>query len=447
MFDLFGQNKVSEAEVCSIARAFWEELSPHLLPNASVASADLLTRATRLSKTGHENRFADSLKEYGLSANIDLSYTDVGLKELHPILSITDTIRCLNKAGKLDILLQGNREEQFQAFWSKWRLLHPAHPVFQHHEGRLGHCVPTSIHCDEGTTLKRKSLMVVQLQGTMGRGTRKRKSSEQVPGCNMIGHSFTTRILFSVMLGRVYGGKKKNVPLLNLIQHLANELSKTFHDGIKLDNNKLGMIYLVPICMKGDWPALAKVGQLDRHFGRLVTTHGKPGKGICHLCCADQAGHENWHDLTYENMLAMHRNSRPPWIAEPALVKAIPLKESDKAEFFRFDIFHTLHKGLMGDIAANGIVSWTYFSNQHVSMICTMQSCFKPTYIPTKHSLKVCCYEHELFGPLSFEDFCMVCFDELKKFCSKESKSLHMTQLSRTMLGFGKSTDYPTANL
>ena len=51
------------------------------------------------------------------------------------------------------------------------------------------------------------------------------------------------------------------------------------------------------------------------------------------------------------------------------------------------------------------------------------------------------------FGDLSFEDFCATCFSELKEFCAKESKTLHMTQLSRPLLGFGRSSDYPTAIL
>ncbi|CAL1129744.1 unnamed protein product [Cladocopium goreaui] len=309
--------------------------------------------ASRLSRTGHENRFVNSLSDYGLAAEIPLSFVDVGLKETHPILSIKDTIQCLDDAGKLDILFQGN-------------------------------------------------------------GTRKRKSTEDVPGCNMIGNSIVTRILWSVMLARVYGGKRKNKPLLKMISHLSMELSEAFHQGIQLKQHHLGRIYLVPISMKGDWPALAKIGSLTRHFGRLVTSGKSVGKGICHLCQADRPGFENWHNLTYDNMVKMHDNAPFPWTEEPSLVAAIPLNDCDKAAFFRFDIFHALHKGFMGDIAANATV---------------------------------CLYDQAVFGDLSFENFCEVCFAEFKTFCAKESKTLHMSGLSRTLLGFGTSSDYPTAKL
>jgi hypothetical protein len=53
---------------------------------------------------------------------------------------------------------------------------------------------------------------------------------------------------------------------------------------------------------------------------------------------------------------------------------------------------------------------------------------------------QVCCYDHEFFGGLSFEDFCSTCFSELKQFCTTQSKTLHMTQLSRALLGFGRSS-------
>ena len=315
--------------------------------------------ASRLSRTGHENRFVNSLSDYGLAAEIPLSFVDVGLKETHPILSIKDTIQCLDDAGKLDILFQGNGEAQFKGFWLNWERLQPQHPIFVAHRGREGHCIPISIHCDEGTSLKKQQIMIVQLQGTMGKGTRKRKSTEDVPGCNMIGNSIVTRILWSVMLARVYGGKRKNKPLLKMISHLSMELSEAFHQGIQLKQHHLGRIYLVPISMKGDWPALAKIGSLTRHFGRLVTSGKSVGKGICHLCQADRPGFENWHNLTYDNMVKMHDNAPFPWTEEPSLVAAIPLNDCDKAAFFRFDIFHALHKGFMGDIAANATVSWT----------------------------------------------------------------------------------------
>ena len=299
-----------------------------------------------------------SFVDYGLSAGIPISYVDVGLKETHPVLSIQDIVQTLDKNDKLDILLQGNGPVQYEAFWNKWRELQPKHPIFHSdfHKGLEGSCVPIMVHCDEGTTLKKKSIMVVQVQPFLGRGTRKRKSSSEEFGCNMIGHSMTNRILWSVMLARAYSGKKlKNKPLKKLISQLSVQLSNAFHTGIEVANGEK-TLFLVPICLKGDWPARAKVGGLSRHFGRQVTADSSKGEGICHLCQADRPGFENWHDLSPENMERMHDKCPLPWAVEPDLVAAIPLPNEYKPEWFRIDIFHTLHKGFMGDMAANAIV-------------------------------------------------------------------------------------------
>ena len=116
----------------------------------------------------------------------------------------------------------------------------------------------------------------------MGKGTRKRKSTQDEPGCNLLGSSVTNRVLWSVMLSRVYSGKKLgNKPFLKLIDHLATQLSGAFYNGFDLARESK-KIYMVPIAMKGDWPALAKVGTLLRHFGRQVKSGNGGGHGICH---------------------------------------------------------------------------------------------------------------------------------------------------------------------
>lgn len=344
-------------EACSIAQAFLDEFAECIPSTGAPPSTQFLRMASRLSKTGHQNRFVDGFADYGLSADIPLDFLDLGLKQRHPCISILNFVHCLDKNGKLDILFQGNRENQFKSFWDKWRRLQPHHPIFTVHKGHEGSCIPVAVHCDEGQTLKKNSMMIIQIHPLMGQGTRKRKATAEEPGCNMAGSSITTRILWSVMLSRVYSGKKLgNKPLNKLISKLAEQISDAFYNGFKLGNGQ--RIYICAICMKGDWPALAKVGSLSRHFGRQVKTSGKSGgHGICHLCQADRPSFENWHDVSYENMCYMHSNSPAPWLIEPSLLKAIRMPEEYKPQFFRIDIFHALHKGLMGDIAANAIAS------------------------------------------------------------------------------------------
>lgn len=145
--------------------------------------------ATRLANTGHENRLTDSLAQYGLSANIPMSYVDVGLRSGHPILSIKDFVQTLNVNDKLDLLLMGHRATTFKEFWTKWKKLQPDHPIFTYHRNRQGQCAPISVHFDEGTTLKKKNIMIIQTQALLGKGTRKRKGVDTVPVCNFMGNT------------------------------------------------------------------------------------------------------------------------------------------------------------------------------------------------------------------------------------------------------------------
>lgn len=110
-----------------------------------------------MSRTGHDARFANQFSEFDLAANIPVSYVEVGLGAKHPILSLDDIIKTLDKENKLqDIMMQGNSAETFKHFWSNWRQLQPTHGIFQHHNTHLGQCIPVAVHCDEGTTLKKK---------------------------------------------------------------------------------------------------------------------------------------------------------------------------------------------------------------------------------------------------------------------------------------------------
>ena len=344
---------MSETQACSLAAAFWEEFGG--LDGADdKPSADFLRVASRLSKTGHGYLLSSHFEKYKLAADIPFTYKDVGLSEPHPVFSVHDFVRCMSANEKLQHLFMGNGPKQYTEFWEKWRNLQPKHPVFAEHASHLSECVPVMIHCDEGTSQKKKAAMIIQVQPCLGRGTSKRKATETDPGVNSLGKSIVTRWLYSVMLARVYSGKKmKNKPLLRLIEHLALDLKSCFRDGIEVIYlGKSQKLYLVPVGLKGDWAALVKCGELTRHHLRDVSAKDG-GKGICHLCLGGQESH-HWYDISFNNMKKMRIGAPAPWKAEPGLVKHIPLGPYPNL-FFRIDIFHTLHKGVFGDIAANAI--------------------------------------------------------------------------------------------
>lgn len=367
--------KVTEKEACSICQAFWDEFAPLMRKDSSPQSSHFVSEAARLARTGHEERFSDTFHKYGLSSNIPISYVDVGLRAHHPVLCVADTVKTLALHDKLDLLMMGNDEKNFANFWSQWKMIQPKHPIFRIHCNDINRCIPIAIHCDEGTTLKKKSIMVIHIQSILGKGTRKRKTSGMEAGVNMLGNSLVSRFLWTVMLGRVYGGKRQNKPLLQLMGHLAEELKIAFHEGILITSgDQTKRWFLTPIAMKGDWPALAKIGQLTRTFGHQSDKNDEKAKGICHLCRADQQGLKHWNDISFETMIEMRANNTLPWKKDPCLVTAVGLHDSDKADFFRIDVFHTLHKGFFGDIAANGIATAMLFS---VHLFCLGTFCLK----------------------------------------------------------------------
>lgn len=93
-----------------------------------------------------------------------------------------------------------------------------------------------------------------------------------------------------------------------------------------------------------------KLGKLERHFGH----NGATSQGICHLCKAGQPSY-NYADFSYEAMLRAHRDVPLPWNDAGALTMHVPQDQSRLPEFLKIDVFHTFHKGILADLASNGI--------------------------------------------------------------------------------------------
>ena len=350
---------MSEREACTLASAFWQEVQ-HLNGAEKIQSAGFFQVAERLSRTQHECELSSHFPQMGLSAGIEMSYMDVGLNAPHPVLDIANVFKVLDRTGNLDLFLMGNRSREFRQFWNKWRNIEPNHPLFKESDLRQSWAVPVAVHCDEGTGQKKRPIMIVQYQPILGTGTSKRKRDSD-PGLNYLGNSLGTRFLYSVMVGRLYSGKKlKNKPLLKLFAHLGNSLAGAMSTGFDIHlDGKPRKIWLYPIGMKGDWPALTKVAGLTRHFGKDKPTK-EFGDGVCHLCRGGQEGMP-WHDLSEKNMKRLRAGVELPWKATPSLLKPLKIPTEYQASFFRIDIFHTCHKGVMADIAANTIVPWLCF--------------------------------------------------------------------------------------
>ncbi|CAE7904262.1 unnamed protein product, partial [Symbiodinium necroappetens] len=164
--------------------------------------------------------------------------------------------------------------------------------------------------------------------------------------------------------------------------------------------------------MKGDWPALTKLGNLRRHHLRVTWT-SDAGAGICHYCKAGMPGNADWHNLSFRNMAAMRIDAPAPWSPPPALIRYVPHSMSQAPYFFRIDLFHLMHKGVLADVAANAIVS---------------------------------CFDYGLFGCTNLKMLMAFVYDDAKHFCQQNRLELHMSQLTTNQLGLTRTTDYPTGS-
>ena len=340
--------KVSEREACAIGQAFWAEFGS--LGGASkVLSAGFLQQVSGLHRTCHENSLTDLCESYGMRTSIQLAYVPVDLNKDHPILRVTDVIRGLSTDKKLHLLFAGHGPEDYLEFWKVYRQKFPGHKIFETHQDHLQLCIPVQLHMDEGTSIKKKGLMVIHWGPCMGAGTSRNKGH-----LNFLGNSIRTRFLHSCMMAKLYGGKRKNRPLLLLTEHLAKEFQELFYKGVEVEVGAATCkIYPVCINLKADWAGLAKVGSLKRSFMSDAPT--KPyGRGVCHLCRGGMEGHP-WHKVGFAAMARAHEDPPLPWTRPCPLIAYIPGDPSRQPEFFRVDVFHTCHKGIVADAAANAV--------------------------------------------------------------------------------------------
>ena len=343
-------NKVSEKQACTLVSAFLEEIR-HLRGFSDTPSFSFLTDANRLHATGHEARLGTTMEQYGLAANIKVSYVDVKMTHKHPVLHVRDYVEGLSAEGQVDTIFCGHDSSDYAGFWSKWRGVQPDHPVYDVHKHRLGSVVPVWLHADEGTGQKKRPLMVLQWQVLMGKGSSRKPDSS----LNYLGNSVETRALFSVMSGRVYSKRSTKKRLMALTRVLAEDMGDAFENPIQVHHHGHAFeIFLCPLGLKGDWPALTKLGNLCRHHLRDTWTNPAGGAGICHYCKAGQKGHL-WHDVSYKNMLVMREDCPPPWSTPPALIECIPHSLLQQSHFFRVDMFHLMLKGVLADVAANAL--------------------------------------------------------------------------------------------
>ncbi|CAE7208233.1 unnamed protein product [Symbiodinium sp. CCMP2592] len=387
---------VNDKLLCNIAAGFMDECrdaDPDIANE--LASSGLLSDLRRQSKTGHENESGKVFQKRGLALPVPLTYIDLGKEKQHPVLKISDMLQVLADKKKLQLFWGSTRlktrSANLKEFWSRYRHQDAGHAIFEQHNDRLDKVLPVQIHADEGETLKKSGVMIINFQSPMGFGISTSDDVDDAMGLNYTGNTYSTRFLYTVCTKRSYSKKNKFV-LDSILESLADELRDLFYNGISVQCGKEKMImYVATLGLKGDWPVQARIGHLTRHFSKKGVYKTSNKSGFCHLC---RAGETNYPPYDYSRNAA--------W-------RSSYLKEL----MHRFDVFHTCHKGVFAELAGSGLVVLT---------------------------------DYGLVGDGNFQVQLDAIYELLASHCKTKNIPLHMDGLTRNLLAFKGDYQFPVGS-
>ena len=350
--------KVSHELVAGLAHAVETEINESFGEEAAtkLQSYKLLCKMSRGHSTGHAaQKTRDALDRMPESqAPIQVTGVDIGLAELFPCILFSDYLRVLADQNKLDVLTRG---VDLEAFWDKMQPLKPQHPVFSLPASARASTIPLYLIGDEGRGYKKSAVFVLGSESMLGEGcdAEDSQTAEDKMKMNFVGNTMLTRQLFACIPKYLYA--KDDKPLHNLVTIWAKDFAKIFYDGLAVGSTGCTKTWRVAVMgLKGDWPALDKLGRLLRHFRR----EAYPFKhGICHLCMANTRQCPTWHECNFETApwIRSMSTSSIPWDPnrESGLTSNIPMAVQDKPDFFLVDLFHTCHKGVHAELAGSGL--------------------------------------------------------------------------------------------
>jgi hypothetical protein len=288
-----------------------------------------LRDAAREPKTSARQLRTVVKKHDGLTIKVPISHVRVPVKArvcsiLHPVIKMSDWSQYLLSDDVRSKLLLGGHsicntdgwQNLFAEYWENFKRINPSHPVFDKPSHTLRHCIPCSIHGDEGRGPAKAPVLCFNFQ----------------PLHAVKGHIFRSRFLTTLMPATWY--KKNDETMDSLLAHIARDGRKLFHVGVTVGEHTF---YIIIVAVKGDWPFLAKALHLSRHFGCKL---------ICHLCDATSIG----------NMVSIFGN---PTVAEVCkrILSALLTIPGVTPKSGKPDLAHVGHLGNFKDFAGSAVVA------------------------------------------------------------------------------------------
>ena len=234
--------------------------------------------------------------------DVQISQATVGSLENHEFIKPSSWLRFIGESQHLQLLLgDGIRTMNDIAptlvnFWQLFRVQFPNHEIFQKADAgklRLSSTLPLYMHGDEGRTLKKKPLFILQFSLVFGRGSGKHNTKEMIDALvkqhtmlvNAKGNTLRTRFLMGLMHRKDYSDDPDNLD--SLVELICQDFQMLGDMGIEMQGQR---VWAVVIAAKGDWEFLVKLGHLSRSYRNAPKHNSGQDRGMCHLCLAGEPG-------------------------------------------------------------------------------------------------------------------------------------------------------------
>ena len=125
-----------------------------------------------------EEGVAQIFGQHGLRFEVQMSYDTIGEITDFPWLRPSSYLKALVRNNEFHRLLGGHSLEKseitLKTFWHRYKKQFPSHMLFQDSvkSASLQNCIPLYVHGDEGTTYKKKGVLVIGFQSPIGYGSR-----------------------------------------------------------------------------------------------------------------------------------------------------------------------------------------------------------------------------------------------------------------------------------
>lgn len=257
------------------------------------------------------------------------------------------------------------------------RKLYPRHDIFnQHPPVDYSHLLPFYLHGDGRRTYKKDPILILSMFPACGDGTSKNTAELQPvkrprlsasassrptegcityePGVNMLGNSLTDRFLFTAMKAELYKDKRSRFTCL--LDTWGKHLGQLFNEGFCFNGETWKVAVLG---LTGDAPFLREAGNHIRSFSNV----GKSAtatrlKGVYWLCTAGKSGGPPFEDVRVTADWTKHcgPHNPLPWDTPGPLLAHLPVNEDDVASFYKPDMFHVMHAGVLKDFSASALI-------------------------------------------------------------------------------------------